>query len=219
MRMAASYIQKMTQTLIYVHDPLCGWCFGFTEAISHVAKSFPDLSIEIRLGGLVTGDRIAPYATLHDYVKANSSKMQSVTGARIGDAFLNERLPSQTLMSSHPPNCAILTVRETESARALDFTIAVQDAHFVDGADLNLPELYSRIACDLNLPTVSFEIPPPHDVPASLLSEYKATHALNFSGYPSLFVRSTTGEQPPVSLSYDGPTLIKTLYQMGVVPA
>lgn len=152
-RAAASFIRKMTQTLIYVHDPLCGWCFGLTEAISQIAKSFPDLSIEIRLGGLVTGDRIAPYAMLHDYVKANGPNMQSVTGARIGDAFLTEMLPSQTLMSSHPPNCAILTVRETEPAWALDFTIAVQDAHFVDGADLNKPELYSQIACDLNLPT------------------------------------------------------------------
>lgn len=201
----------MTSKLIYVYDPLCGWCFGFIGALEYVRDALPDLPIDLRLGGLVVGERVSPYANLMDFVRANAPAMQAKTGARIGEAFFEKMLPSQTLMSSQPPNAAILAVREAAPDRTVDFTHAVQKAYFHDAADLNDAHLYPRLAEELGLEGIAFDIPGPNDTPAHLAQEYDATRSLNFQGFPSLFLQTDDQPPRPLTLSYDGQSLLRSI--------
>lgn len=201
----------MTTNLIYIHDPLCGWCFGFLDAMDHLRATLPDLPIELRLGGLVIGERVAPYHSLSDYIKASAPQMQARTGARIGKIFFDKMLPSDTLMSSQPPNAALLTVREAAPNKAVDYAHAVQRAHFHDGADLNAPELYPALAKELGLNGIKFDIPGAHDLPEALAQEYRSTRALNFSGFPSLFLQTNKAAPLPLELHYKGPELVNAV--------
>ncbi len=44
----------MKKTLLYLFDPLCGWCYGFTPTLSSIANE-PDIAIEILPTGLFSG--------------------------------------------------------------------------------------------------------------------------------------------------------------------
>ena len=59
----------MRARLIYGFDPLCGWCFGFGPALRALREALPDLEIELRMGGLVTGGRIRPYIESAEYIE------------------------------------------------------------------------------------------------------------------------------------------------------
>ena len=39
-------------TLLYVVDPMCSWCWGFTEVRREVSEAFPDLEWQLVMGGL-----------------------------------------------------------------------------------------------------------------------------------------------------------------------
>ena len=39
-------------TIIYVGDPMCSWCYGFSPEITKVKEQFPLLDFRIVLGGL-----------------------------------------------------------------------------------------------------------------------------------------------------------------------
>ena len=43
----------MSKTLIYVHDPMCSWCYGFAPALAALRAGLPpDLGYRRLLGGL-----------------------------------------------------------------------------------------------------------------------------------------------------------------------
>lgn len=213
----------MTDTLIYVHDPLCGFCWGFREAIEQVGQDRPDLNIHVALGGLSIGDRIGPYSNMADYIRQATPRVTEVSGAKFGAAFLDERIKSDALSSSNPPAAGILQVRAEYPHRACAFAHAIQEAHFLNGADLNDASLYPEIAQQLGIGDLAFDIPAPRDLPDALQQEYTRTRRLNFSGFPSLFLAKRSeadfSDLRPVELTYQGDALLSKLEAMAPAKA
>ncbi|MCH5052383.1 hypothetical protein [Pectobacterium aquaticum] len=46
----------MNKTLIYLFDPLCGWCYGATATISKLHEN-PDVNVELLPTGLFADER------------------------------------------------------------------------------------------------------------------------------------------------------------------
>jgi len=74
--------------ILYVHDPLCGWCYGFIPALDAFAATHPDIDIEVIPGGLVRGEKVGPYGDMLDYISTAAPRMTQITGQALGDAFL-----------------------------------------------------------------------------------------------------------------------------------
>ncbi len=180
--------------LLYGFDPLCGWCFGFIPAMEALAGARPDLRVRLVLGGLVTGERVRPYAEMAGYIANASGRMAGVTGQALQPAFFERILAPDggVVASSIPPCAAILQVREQAPASAPAFAHAVQRAHFIEGEDLNRPALYPALAARLGL-KVEFAIPAPDAPPPALSAEFEAARALGVSSFPTILVR--TGQE------------------------
>lgn len=191
--------------LVYGFDPLCGWCFGFIPALEALTQQRPDIPIELRLGGLVTGERVRPYSEMENYIAGASSRLLAVTGQVLGEAFLGKLLKrSDVIASSIPPSAAILQVREKYPERALAFAHSVQAAHFRDGQDLNDLATYGPLLERLEL-DVTLELPAPDRPGPALQREFDETRALGISSFPTTLItqEGTTTTlpseyQPPV---------------------
>ncbi len=187
--------------LVYGFDPLCGWCFGFIPAMEALAKQRPDLTVHIALGGLVTGQRIKPYAEMASYIRQSSWRLADATGHRPSAAFAKRILSrSDILASSIPPSAAILQVRRARPAMALAFAHSVQRAHFEDGEDLNDPATYAKLSTQLEL-DLPLEIPMPQEYSDDIQTEFQATRALGISSFPTVLVRSA-GLLKPLPTTY-----------------
>lgn len=73
--------------------------------------------------------------------------------------------------------------------RAAEFAIAIQEAHFGAGEDLNHPVFYDRVARALGL-ELTFALPDPEHVPTILAAEFAVTQSMGVSSYPTLFIEA-----------------------------
>lgn len=200
----------MTLRLVYGFDPLCGWCFGFAPALRTLRGSFPELSIQLRMGGLVTGAKVRPYAEMSDYIQNASSRLQSVTGVTLGSAFKSNILSDPKIIASSIPPCdVLLQVRAAFPDRVLDFAEALQAAHFRDGMDLNATETYTRIVDALGI-DLKLEVPAPGMIRAALMDEFSGSRTLGLTSFPTLLAVSDDGPSA-LPVSYDPQVLKRTV--------
>ncbi len=68
--------------LIYAHDTLCGWCYGFIPALRHFVGQYPGIDVEIVPGGLMTGTPSRAYSTMSEYIKGAEVRLEQVTGRK-----------------------------------------------------------------------------------------------------------------------------------------
>jgi len=193
----------MTRRIVYAFDPLCGWCHGFGPALDALRAAFPDISVDLRLGGLVTGARIGPYAAMGPYIRGASARMTAVTGVPLGAAFFDRILGDHDIITSSIPPCdVLLQARAVDQARVPDLARAMQDAHFAHGADLNDPSVHADLAARLGL-DLQPDVPGPHDLRPALAAEFAATRALGVASYPTVLVAAENRPPRGVDLSYD----------------
>jgi putative protein-disulfide isomerase len=203
----------MNVTLVYGFDPLCGWCFGFAPALRRIRAEFTGLPIEVRMGGLITGNRIRPYMEAAAYITQASARLRAVTGVSLGQSFHTRILANPAVISSSVPPCdVLLQLRAEQPDAVLDVAEALQRAHFGNGLDLNDHATYAGIARELGI-TLNMRIPAPDAVRPELAAEFAAVRALGITSYPSLIL-DRDGELTPVELSYDPATAVSRIGSM-----
>ncbi|WP_299851073.1 hypothetical protein [uncultured Roseovarius sp.] len=176
--------------IIYGHDTLCGWCFGFTPTLDAFVAAHPDIEIDVIPGGLIKGDRVGSYADMAGYVAQAEVKMTAVTGRAIGQPFRDMLQQEDAPLSiSAPPSLAILQMKKLAPGRALEFAHILQDAHFLNGKDLNLAATYDEI-CDAHgfpgLDTAAI-IAATEETP-EVAASYNESAMLGIQSYPTILL-------------------------------
>ncbi|HQW87227.1 MAG TPA: hypothetical protein PLH93_08590, partial [Flavobacteriales bacterium] len=133
--------------LLYVMDPLCGWCYAFGHELDEVRRQLADsIDVQLVLGGMVTGDREGPMGDMAGYILGAIPRLESYTGVRIGEPYKEQLRQGTRWSSSVPPSLAIAAFRTLAPDRTVAFAHEVQHACFRDGLDLNDKALYPTLA-------------------------------------------------------------------------
>ncbi|MEN3111157.1 DsbA family protein [Uliginosibacterium paludis] len=143
-------------TLHYIFDPLCGWCYAAAPLIS-AARKLPGLAIAFHGGGMLTGSRrqtITPQ--WRDYVMPHDRRIAQMTGQPFGEAYFEGLLrDTSAVMDSAPPTTAILAAEDI-AGRGLDMIQALQHAHYADGRRIADRPVLDAIAAELGLDVAGF---------------------------------------------------------------
>lgn len=137
-----------TPTLIYVHDPLCGWCYAASPLVA-VAASMPGLRVEMYGGGLFSGQSISP--TMRQHIVASDRRIGQISGQPFGDAYLNGLLNDPTVVLDSRPPIAATVLAEAVSGTGLALLRRIQRAHYVEGRKVSEPAVLSEVAGELGL--------------------------------------------------------------------
>jgi putative protein-disulfide isomerase len=178
--------------IIYGHDTLCGWCFGFKPTLDAFVKSHPDVEIDIVPGGLVKGNRVGSYADMAEYIAEAEIKMTRVTGRAIGQPFRDMLQQEDAPLSiSAPPSHAILQMKDLAPDRALEFAHILQDEHFLNGKDLNLAATYDEICEAHGFPKLDTDaiVIATEETPA-VDESYALSASLGIQSYPTILIFS-----------------------------
>ena len=183
--------------LLYLHDPLCGWCYGMSPVINQIQQEFAGrIDVSVLSGGMVTGDDVGPIADSWDYIKNALGDVESVTGVRFGAAFKALGEEGSYRYNSEPPSRAIATFRHLtqDPARTVIFAHAVQMALFRDGLDLNDAITYTLLLAPFGLDAAGFQrrFAAPETVRATQ-QEFAAVARIGVQGFPTAVLR--IGEQ------------------------
>jgi len=142
----------MNKTLIYLFDPLCGWCYGATATVSKL-NAIPDVNVELLPTGLFAdeGSKLMTdeFAT---FAWSNDQRIAHLTGQNFTERYrelvLNNR---QQRFDSGPATIALTAVALTTPTRELETLKAIQHARFVDGQDITQFETLVSLLTSLKL--------------------------------------------------------------------
>ena len=183
--------------LLYIHDPLCGWCYGMSPVIRRVQADFAGrVAVSVLCGGMVKGEDIGPISDTWDYLKQALGDVERTTGVEFGAAFRALGTAGEYVYSSEPPSRAIAAFRQItqDPARTVAFAHAVQLALFRDGQDLNNPSTYNALLPEFGVEVVEFQRrwAAPETARATE-QEFAAVARIGVQGFPTAVLR--LGEQ------------------------
>ncbi|MFD2721479.1 DsbA family protein [Hymenobacter monticola] len=183
--------------LLYIQDPLCGWCYGTSPVINRLQKEFAGrLDVSVLCGGMVKGEDVGPIADIWDDLRRSLNDVEEVTGVQFGEAFKVLGAAGEYIYDSEPPSRAIATFRQLtqDPARTVAFAHAVQGALFRDGLDLNNPSTYNELLTPFEVDVVEFQRrwAAPESAQAAR-QEFAAVARIGVEGLPTAVVR--IGEQ------------------------
>ena len=142
----------MSTTISYLFDPLCGWCYGATPALSSMDTD-PSITVELLPTGLFSGEGARPmdddFAT---YAWSNDQRISRLTGQSFTERYRELVLGDyQQWFDSGPATVALTAVSLTAPARELEALKAIQLARFVDGKNITKLQTLATIFKALGL--------------------------------------------------------------------
>lgn len=139
--------------LIYVMDPLCGWCYGNSSNIQKLYDKYKNkLDFDILPAGMWVGENARKQSRqMAQFIKKHDLQVQQKTGTEFGEAYFKFIENENIILNSEVPSRAIVTIQQFWKDKVIAFTIEVQKARYLYGNDLNRDETYLRICEKLEL--------------------------------------------------------------------
>lgn len=133
--------------LIYVMDPLCGWCYGNYRNTLQTAERYKDsIPFEIIPAGMWAGQNIRKQSKqMAAYFIRHDEQIASLTGTAFGADYFKFISQHEVVLDSEIPSRAILTVQQFWPEKNVAFAAAVQKERYFYGKDLNLDLTYQEM--------------------------------------------------------------------------
>jgi putative protein-disulfide isomerase len=178
--------------VIYIFDPLCGWCYGFSPVMQKIYDEFKsDYDFLVLSGGMITGDRVGPIGLVAPYIKEAYKSVEQTTGVKFGEKFLNEILAKgEAVFDSALPARALATFRLFKPHESLAFASQLQKAIYYDGINLYHDESYGQIAERFEIDSSSFiqKMKEPQ-IEEIVNNEFEMVAGMGVRAFPSVVLR------------------------------
>ncbi|MCU7711352.1 DsbA family protein [Priestia sp. JV24] len=182
-------MNKKQDTLIYVWDAYCGWCYGFSKSINTFYKKHPELSLNVLSGGLFVDDKKLSIKSFPHIPQANK-RISELTGAEFGFSYESLLSEGNFVLDSEAAAIGFSTLRSLAPERSLEFTSAIQHAFYYDGKSLSAPETYRDIAIAYNLnPELVVEQFEKEEILQDVYNDFKKVQELGIHSYPTLLLK------------------------------
>ena len=120
--------------LVFVGDPMCSWCYGFTKELSLLARRHPDLPIDIRVGGVSAGATEPMSEEMKRFRLSHWHRVEKASALPFNrEAFMRLK---DFVYDTEPVCRAIVALRHVApEASHLGVFRALQDAFYAQGRD------------------------------------------------------------------------------------
>lgn len=173
-------------TILYVMDPLCGWCYGFSNVMQELEKKYAaDFDFRIIVGGMITGERVGPVSNMSNYILGAYKRVEDFSGAKFGEPYLDFLRDGSDINNSEPPCRAIYAFGQMQPDKMVDFAHALQLKHFVDGKSFNDENTYRELAAAFRLNADEFiDSMNSEDVKYGTQQDFQWVKAAGIEGFP-----------------------------------
>lgn len=173
--------------LIYVADPMCSWCYGFTPELTQVRAEI-DLPMRLIMGGLWPRRRAQPLnEDLRRYLRGAWSNVAALSG----QPFAFELLEWTDWVYDTEPACrAVATMRTMSPGDEHRFLSVLQYAFYAENRDLTDDFVYPDLLESFPVATDEFmSTMRSRDLEERTDADFTEARELGAAGFPTLLLR------------------------------
>ena len=199
-------------TLIYVYDPMCSWCWGFSPTWHSIRETLELrytsdlLSIRYLAGGLAPDSREPMPVELAESIRGYWRTIEQTLGTPFNHDFWTNNVPRR---STHPACRAVIAARELSGTqKERDMLGTIQQAYYLKAQ--NPSNLTTLVGCAeiIGLDRQAFErlVQSPE---CDALLQYEVRHArsIGAKSFPSLFIEHDE-QIEPIALDYKDASVV-----------
>lgn len=183
----------MNKELIYVGDPMCSWCWGFSP-VKHklIEHCVGRAAVTMVVGGLHV-DWTDPQ---DDQRKEFLRHHWEEVGERTGQPFAYDILGRDDFVGNTEPACrAAVTARELKgNLRALSFFGDLQRAYYAENRDMDSGLVLCDLAAEKGFDRVHFtEAFNSDELKQKTMFDFQFSQRLGVTGFPTMLVNDHNG--------------------------
>ena len=194
----------MHESLIYVHDPMCSWCWGFEPTRRKIFDALAGrMQIRRLVGGLAPDSDTPMPESMRVMLQQTWQRIeQTIPGTQFNFAFWQDCEPRR---STYPANRAVIAAREQGDEFDQLMTGRIQHAYYLEAKNPSDNDTLIELAADIGLDQQTFaKSLVAESTQQQLLAEIQSARAMGIDSFPSLAVHKD-GLLRPIGLNYTDP--------------
>ena len=191
----------MTPHLLYIADPMCSWCWGFSPVIDVVRDHFGgELPMRLLMGGLRPGTEEPMNDGMKSEIKGHWEHVHQATGQPFDYAFFER----DGFVYDTEPSCrAVVATRRLAPDLAFDFLKRVQEAFYAMNRDVTDLDILAGIAADMELDREAFTTEfTAGETMTETWRDFETSRTMGVTGFPTLLVGSDDGDYEVITAGY-----------------
>lgn len=192
----------MKNELIYVHDPMCSWCWGFRNTFNQLKQRLDgELPIRYLLGGLAPdSDQPMPQAMQQQLADTWLRIQQRIPNTDFNHAFWTDCSPRR---STYPACRAVIAAKNIDNASEQNMILAIQKAYYLNAKNPSDDETLITLANEIGLDSGKFKrLLNDPQIQSQLENEIAETRKIHATSFPSLVLKLGDSYWP-VAIDYN----------------
>lgn len=171
--------------MLYVTDPMCSWCWGFSPVMEEIRRSYRDrVRIEVWVGGLRPGNTERFDEHKREYILGHWKAVHQRTGQPFNFSF---QMGQDFTYDTEPPSRAVLSVRQVQPQEEFPFLQDIHRAFYLYNLDVTKEKVLTDLAGSRGIDTVKFrEAFQDIEMKRRVWKEFEECRALGVTGFPTL---------------------------------
>ncbi len=183
----------MDKKLIYIGDPMCSWCWGFSPVIQALAEQClgrGDVSIVV--GGLHPGTTEVQDQERKDFLRHHWKEVNQYSGQPFSFGLLDR---DDFTYDTEPACRAVVIVKEIRGdIEALHFFSKLQHAFYVKNDDITQQDILTKIAEDSGIDCGIFSKRLlSEEMKRATIADFDFSRRLGATGFPTVLVKDENG--------------------------
>jgi putative protein-disulfide isomerase len=175
----------LSKELIFVADPMCSWCWGFTPAISAIRDKYADcLTIQLVVGGLRAGNDKVMDNEAKGNIRHHWEEVRKATGQPFDFNFFNR---DNFTYNTEPACRACVTVRGLKSDAVLNYLELLHKSFYANNQDITDTSVLASLATSLGVDINQFsEVFSSDKARTATHDDFQVACNLGVTGFPTV---------------------------------
>ena len=170
---------------IFIADPMCSWCYGFTPVMDRILKDYPDISIDTCTGKYLP-DKKEPISEQRiKFMKIAWETVEERTGQPFNLSF--KFIKPEFIFNTHNACIALNAMKLINPELSFKYLKQLQYAFFIENSDITDKRIVTELVKFYNIPVKDFSIKlNSKETISATQNSYERTQAFGVKGLPTL---------------------------------
>lgn len=186
--------------LLYVMDPMCGWCYGFQPELERFLNSYPTAMVDWVMGGLAPDTTEPMPESLRQTISSYWYQIEERSEVSFNHDFWTLNTPYR---STYLACRAVITAERLKQGSSADMAKAIQSAYYQQAKNPSLEETLVACAASIGLDQTQFQDGLTSKETETMFQQHLAiSQQFQVTGFPALFYINEEKLVYPLALGF-----------------